>query len=78
MYKCIRKQPYLVASVFVQHEQHYGHDNNYTEENEGVGERLPHLGPTVRLGLVGIMEWGVDPAIEINQYQDASLKFTGD
>ena len=47
-----RVKPCLVASVLVEENEHYSHDDNDTEQDECVGDGLPRHGACVRVLVV--------------------------
>ena len=54
---------YLIASVFIEDDQEDSHEEDDADDDEGIGQGVPGLCP----GLVGLLvEWGVDPGMEIN------------
>ena len=49
---------HLVESLLVQNNQKDRHHNDNTDENEGIGCRIPHFGSSVWTVFV---EWSVKP-----------------
>lgn len=50
------RQIYLVAAVFVKHNEENCHHHNHSHQNERVGHCIPNLGASVR---TVFMEWGI-------------------
>lgn len=50
------RQIYLVAAVFVKHNEENCHHHNHSHQNERVGQCIPNLGASVR---TVFMEWGI-------------------